>query len=86
MLEVSININRKQILAQVHAVRIKPKTKHVKDGTICTYNIMFNNEHVDTMTGAYGCGIELAIEMLKRYDKTRYMIIYMAKMEQKHDK
>ncbi len=82
MLEVTVNVNREQILAQVHAVRIKPKTKRVKDGTICTYKIMFNNEQVDTMTGAYGCGIDLAIEMLKRFDKTRYMMLYMAKAEE----
>ncbi len=81
MLEVTINVNREQILAQVHAVRIKPKTKHVKDGTICTYKIMFNNVQVDTMIGAYGCGIDLAIEMLKRFDKARYMMIYLAKTE-----
>ncbi len=67
MLEVTVNVNREQILAQVHAVRIKPKTKRVKDGTICTYKIMFNNEQVDTMEGAYGCSLSLAIKLLEHF-------------------
>ena len=83
MLEVSVNINREISLAQIHAVRISPKSKTVKDGTICTYKIMFMNEHVDTMKGQYGCGIDLAIQMLKQYDKERYMMLYLIKQEEK---
>ncbi len=81
MLEVNVNINREINLATIAAVRIKPRGKTVKDGTVCTYKIMFNNVQVDTMEGAYGCGVELAIEMLKRFDKTRYMMIYLARTE-----
>jgi len=81
MLEVSVNINREVLLAQIHAVRVKPKTKKVKEGTVCTYKIMYNNVHVDTLEGAYGCGIKLAIAMLEKYDKERYMLIYLTKTE-----
>jgi len=76
MLEVSVNINREILLVKVHAVRIKPKGD-IKDGEICTYKIMFHNVHVDTIEGPYGCGIKLAIQILEKYDKDRYMLIYL---------
>ena len=67
ILEVSVNINRKQILAQLHAVRTKPKGCKIEDGTECTYNIVYSNHVVDTMTGKYGCGLDLAIKLLEKW-------------------
>ena len=67
MLEVTVNINREQIVAQLHAVRTKPKTKNVKEGTMCTYNIVYNNTVVGSMTGKYGCGVDLAIALLEHW-------------------
>ena len=84
MLEATISVNREKLLAQLHAVRTKPRGKTVKEGTICTYNVVVNNQVVDTMTGAYGCGIDLGIELLKKYrdNKTLYTaIVVMRKME-----
>ncbi len=81
MLEVTVSINREVMVAQIHAVRISPKTNKVKDGTICTYDIMFNNVKVDTMRGDYGCGVGLAIQMLRQYDEVKYTLIYLEKME-----
>ena len=46
---------------------------------MCTYHVMYMNTHVDTIKGKFGCGIELAIQMLKQYDKDRYMLIALAK-------
>ena len=66
-------------LANVHCVRVKPKTKTVKTTTMCTYHIMYMNTHVDTIKGKFSCGIELAIQMLKQYDKDRYLLIALAK-------
>ncbi len=44
---------------------------------------MFNDTKVDQMKGPYGCGINLAIELLKRFDKERYTMIYLNKQEKK---
>ncbi len=44
---------------------------------------MFNNTKVDQMKGAYGCGIDLAIEILKRFNKEQYMMMYLIKQEEK---
>ena len=73
MLEVTVNINREQIVAQLHAVRTKPKTKTVKDGTVCTYNIVYNNTVVGSMTGKYGCGVDLAIQLLERWKEDSHL-------------
>ena len=82
MLEVTVNINREKIVAQLHAVRTKPKSNKVKDGTICTYNIVYANEVVGIMKGAYGCSVDLAIELLKRFkeDGHMYKTIAMVRM------
>ncbi len=69
MLEVHVNINRKQTLATLHAVRTKPKTKTVKPGTICKYNIVYEGQVVGNMEGAFGCGIDLAIQLLEHWKK-----------------
>ena len=87
MLEVTVNINRQKIVAQLHAVRTNPKTKTVKEGTICKYNIVYNNIVVDFIEGKYGCGVDLAIELLKRYktSATRYKVISMQIMIEKEN-
>ena len=73
MLEVHVNINREQTLATLHAVRTKPKSKKVREGTICTYNIVYEGVTVGSMEGAYGCGINLAIKLLEEYKKNQYI-------------
>ena len=82
MLEVSVNINREKILAQLHAVRTKPRGNSVKEGTICTYNIVYANEVVGVMKGAYGCSIDLAIKLLEKFkeDGHMYKTIAMVRM------
>ncbi len=80
MIEVSVGINRESYLAQIQAVRVKPK-RTPRDGELCTYNIMLMGEVVDTFKHNYGCGIEMAIEMLKRYDKKKYLYILLSKKE-----
>lgn len=72
MLEVTVNINREKIVAQLHAVRTKPKGCKIEDGTMCTYNIVYKNEIVGEIEGPYGCGIDLAIELLKKFKKDEY--------------
>ena len=74
MLEVTVNINREVMIAQLHAVRTRPKTKVVKDGTVCTYNVVLNNHVVDTMKGTYGCGIDLGIKLLELYKEKEKII------------
>jgi len=69
MLEVTVGINRKLTLAQLHAVRTKPKSDKIKNGTICTYDIVYDNTTVDAMQGAYGCGVDLAIQLLEKWKK-----------------
>ena len=73
MLEVTVNVNREKIIAQLHAVRTKPKTKTVKDGTVCTYNIVYDGTTVGTMTGKYGCGVNLAIALLEKWKEEGHM-------------
>ena len=82
MLEVSVNINRKVIVAQLHAVRTKPKSKTVKPGTNCTYNVVYNDVVVDTMYGKYGCGVDLAIALLEKFKENNqmYKVIAMIKL------
>ncbi len=83
MLRTTIDING-TIIEQLHAVRTKPKTKTVKEGTVCTYNIIYNDVIVDTMTGAYGCGINLAIQLLEklRDNKNIYQTISIIKLSE----
>ncbi len=82
MLEVSVNVNREVTVAQLHAVRRLPKTKTVKDGIICTYDIVYMNVTVGTLKGAYGCGVNLAIQLLEKYrdNKDMYKTIAMIKL------
>lgn len=54
-------------IATLHAVRTKPKTKNVEDGVICTYDVVYNNVIVGSITGAYGCGVDLAIKLLEEW-------------------
>ncbi len=88
MLEVSININRKVWVVEIHAVRTKPKTKTVKKGTECTYNIVYNDQVVDKMTGAYGCGVDLAIKLLEKWKENadKYKMISICKTIEKETK
>lgn len=78
MLEVTVNINREIIVAQLHAVRTKPKECKIKDGTICTYNIVYENITVGQLKGKYGCGIDLAIKLLEAFKKDSYLYKYIA--------
>ena len=87
MLEVNININRKVDIVTLHAVRTKPKSKTVKDGVICTYDVVYNNTTVGSIKGAYGCGIDLAIRLLEEWKKNsanyKLISIYKKIKEQK---
>ena len=90
ILEVTVNINREIIVAQLHAVRTKPKGKNcaIEKDTMCTYNIVYQNEVVGTMTGAYGCGIDLAIKLLEKFKEHGhiYKFIAMDRMIEKRER
>ncbi len=87
MLRVAVDINGKVDVAILTAVRTHPKTKTVEEGTMCTYTIYYSGEPVDYMKGVYGCGVDLAIQLLERYKKnatlfkTKAMILKMEKMK-----
>ncbi len=87
MLEVTVNVNREMIVAQLHAVRTKPKGCKVEKGTMCTYNIVYENRVVGTMEGAYGCGVDLAIKLLEKFkeDGLIYKTIAMYEMMEEMD-
>ncbi len=89
MLRVSIDING-DIMDQIHCVRTKPKTKTIKEGTVCTYNVVYNGVTVDIITGAYGCGVNLAIQLLEKLkeNRSKYKKIAMIKLteDMKNDK
>ena len=78
MLRVTIDING-EIIHQIHAVRTNPKTKTVKNGTICTYDIVYKGVTVDTMKGRYGCGVDLAIKLLERFKENSAIYSMLAK-------
>ncbi len=84
MLEVYVGINREHTIANLHAVRTKPKTKTVKEGTICKYNIVYLGITVDNMEGSYGCGIDLAIKLLKKWKENQktYKMLAMIKLSE----
>ena len=73
MLEVSVNINREITVAQLHAVRKLPKSKTVKEGTVCTYDIIYLGIAVGSMKGKYGCGIDLAIQLLEKFKENHHL-------------
>ena len=73
MLEVSVNINREITVAQLHAVRKLPKSKTVKEGTVCTYDIIYLGTTVGNMKGKYGCGVDLAIQLLKKFKENHHL-------------
>ncbi len=81
MLRVTIDING-NIIEQIHAVRTKPKTKTVKEGTVCTYDIVYKGVTVDRMTGSYGCGSTLASQLLDklRGNKKIYDMVAIVKL------
>ncbi len=78
MLEINININREISLVNIQAVRTKPK-KTPKPNQMCTYHIIFMEEHVDTLKFTYNSGIELAIAILQKYNKQYYSLIALNK-------
>ena len=88
MLEVSVNINREVIVVQLHAVRTKPKGCKIEKGVICTYDIVYNNVVVGQLKGAYGCGVDLAIELLKNFKKNNevYKMLSLYKAIEKEER
>jgi len=87
MLRVAVDINGEVDVATLTAVRTKPKTKTVKDGTMCTYNIVYNNTVVGNMKGTYGCGVDLAIQLLEQWKENSdvYKFISFYKTMEKMD-
>jgi len=82
MMEVTVSINREVMVAQLHCVRTKPKTETVKKGVLCTYDIVYLNVVVGQMKNRYGCGVNLAIQLLEKYrdNNEMYKTIAMIKL------
>ena len=77
MLEVTVNINRKIIVAQLHAVRTHPRGKTLKKDTECTYNVVYDGVTVGIIRGKYGCGIDLAIKLLEDFKENGEIYKYI---------
>ena len=78
MLKVTVNINNKFKLADLHVVRTTPK--YPKQEEVCSYDFYIDKIKVDKIMFPYGDGIELSIEMLKKYNenKKKYDLIVLA--------
>lgn len=82
MIAVDVKINNTTEVAHLSATRIYPKDREPEDGEECEYQLKYWNEPVGTLRHRYGCGISLAIEMLKYYASNEQFIKHVA-MKQK---
>ena len=68
MLELTVDINRKEELLSLTVVRIAPDTDPIEKGTICTYKFFINGEYSGVkLKHPYGDGISLAKRMFDEY-------------------
>ena len=71
MIEVSININRRKTLVQIHAVRTDPLGCVVEPNTECTYDMKHGNKTLGELKHTGECGVDLVIAMLEFYKQNK---------------
>ena len=69
MINVSITINNRKTIASISAVRVYPKSKNPRHGTVCRYKMYIYGEYIGMIEYQFNeCGINLAREMLDYYE------------------
>ncbi len=72
MMELTININKREEILTIQAVRIHPLSQEIKLGTLCTYNLYLESEPLDIrIESPFGDGIKLGKVMLDTYLEIR---------------
>ena len=69
MIRVKVDINGRDVVTDVYAVRIHPVNSTPLPGQLCKYELFVDKNYKLTFKYPYGDGVALAIEMLKMSEK-----------------
>ena len=70
MIGVQVRINNSELVANIQAIRIKPKGRTPEPGEMCHYQIRIYNQNFKTLAFPFGDAIALAHKMLDMYSNT----------------